>query len=177
MAFRHFLEKAEWRNDAFRHSPQHSATFRLSAFSRTRFRSMSAPSSNLHAPLKILQSAVNLFPPPKKNRLKKIPCLMYTVVGLLCFIKNLKIKYLIAKYSFQSLRSVVSAVLVDDIVDHQSIKNDKSNKKYGNKQRKSNSNSAIKTLCGMTDMMIIFMIVFNSCNTPLTPHHNYYISM
>ena len=36
MAFRHFLEKAEWRNDAFRHFPQHSATFRLSAFSRTR---------------------------------------------------------------------------------------------------------------------------------------------
>ena len=29
MAFRHFLEKAEWRNDAFRHFPQHSATFRL----------------------------------------------------------------------------------------------------------------------------------------------------
>ena len=36
MAFRHFLEKAEWRNDAFRYFPQHSATFRLSAFSRTR---------------------------------------------------------------------------------------------------------------------------------------------
>ena len=28
MAFRHFLEKAEWRNDAFRYFPQHSATFR-----------------------------------------------------------------------------------------------------------------------------------------------------
>ena len=104
---------------------------------------------------------------------------MDTVVGLLCFIKNLKIKCLIAKYSFLVQRSVVSAVLVDDIVDHQSIKNDKSTviKKYGNKQRKSNSNSAIKTLCWMTDTMIIFMIIFNSCNTPLTPHHNYYISM
>ena len=29
MAFRHFLEKAEWQNDAFRHFPQHSATFLL----------------------------------------------------------------------------------------------------------------------------------------------------
>ena len=36
MAFCHFLEKAEWRNDAFRYFPQHSATFRISAFSRTR---------------------------------------------------------------------------------------------------------------------------------------------
>ena len=29
MAFRHFLEKAEWQNDAFCYFPQHSATFRL----------------------------------------------------------------------------------------------------------------------------------------------------
>ena len=28
MAFRHFLEKAEWRNDAFRYFPPLSAAFR-----------------------------------------------------------------------------------------------------------------------------------------------------
>ena len=36
MAFRHFLENAERLNDAFRSFPPLSATFRLSAFSRTR---------------------------------------------------------------------------------------------------------------------------------------------
>ena len=38
MAFRHFLKKAEWRNDAFRYFPLLSATFRFSAFSRTRLK-------------------------------------------------------------------------------------------------------------------------------------------